>query len=167
MLNFPPLNRWHKDQLREGRVVSIAPLIHVIDDDELVRTALLRLLTAAGFEACGYGSAGEFLLRPPPDRPGCLLLDVRLPGPSGLDCKRQCMIMRSTCQLNFLMAHADVSSSVRALKSGAVDFLEKPVDRDTLLGALGSALARDLEMRNERDHSRQLRGISFRPPYAA
>jgi FixJ family two-component response regulator len=64
---------------------SSLPLIHVIDDDESLRNALLRLLDAAGFETQGHASAGDFLLRPRPDRPGCLLLDVRMPGPSGLD----------------------------------------------------------------------------------
>ena len=137
--------------------MNIAPLIHVIDDDELFRTALLRLLTAAGFEACGYGSTGEFLLRPPPARPGCLLLDVRLPGPSGLDLQAAMHDHAIDLPIIFLTAHGDVASSVRALKSGAVDFLEKPIDRDVLLGALGRALARDLETRTDRDHSGQLR----------
>jgi FixJ family two-component response regulator len=137
--------------------VNIAPLIHVVDDDESFRTSLLRLLTAAGFEACGYGSTGEFLLRPPPARPGCLLLDVRLPGPSGLDLQEAMHVHGIDLPIIFLSAHADVASSVRALKSGAVDFLEKPIDRDVLLGALARALARDVETRSDRDHSHQLR----------
>jgi len=65
--------------------MSAKPLIHVVDDDESLRTALLELLDAAGYEAVGYASTGAFLLEPPPDRPGCVLLDVRLPGPSGLE----------------------------------------------------------------------------------
>ena len=137
--------------------MSIAPLIHVIDDDESFRTSLLRLLAAAGFDAVGYGSTGEFLLRPPPARPGCLLLDVRLPGPSGLDLQVAMHDHAIDLPIIFLTAHANVSSSVRALKSGAVDFLEKPVDPDTLLGTLGRALAHDVETRTDRDHSRQLR----------
>jgi FixJ family two-component response regulator len=137
--------------------VSTAPLIHVVDDDEPLRTALLRLLAAAGFEARGYGSTGEFLLHPPHDRPGCVLLDVRLPGPSGLDLQDAMRGHGVDLPIIFLTAHADVPSSVRAMKSGAVDFLEKPVDRDTLLGAVARALARDLEGRNQRRHSHQLR----------
>jgi FixJ family two-component response regulator len=138
-------------------LVSTAPLIHVVDDDEPLRIALLRLLTAAGFEARGYGSTGEFLLHPPLDRPGCVLLDVRLPGPSGLDLQDAMRDHGIDLPIIFLTAHADVSSSVRAMKSGAVDFLEKPVGRDTLLGALARALARDLDGRNQRNHSHQLR----------
>ena len=136
--------------------MSTAPLIHVVDDDESLRTALLRLLTAAGFEARGYASTGEFLLRPPRDLPGCVLLDVRLPGPSGLDLQDAMREHAIELPIIFLTGHADVSSSVRAMKAGAVDFLEKPVDRDTLLRALTRALARDDKARTEREHARQL-----------
>jgi FixJ family two-component response regulator len=136
--------------------MSGSPVIHVVDDDDSLRTALLRLLTAAGFEVRGYASTGEFLLHPP-DGPGCVLLDVRLPGPSGLELQDAMREHAIDLPVIFLTAHADVCSSVRAMKSGAVDFLEKPVDRDTLLGALARALARDLKERNTRDHSRHLR----------
>jgi FixJ family two-component response regulator len=139
--------------------VSAAPLIHVVDDDESLRTALLRLLTAAGFEARGYGSTGEFLLHPPPDRHGCVLLDVRLPGPSGLDLQDAMRDHAIDLPVIFLTGHADVPSTVRAMKSGAVDFLEKPVDRDMLLGAVARALARNREERNVRGHSQQLRAL--------
>ena len=112
------------------------PLIHVVDDDESLRTALLRLLTAAGFEARGYASTGEFLSHPQPDRSGCVLLDLRMPGPSGLDLQDAMRDHAIDLPIIFLTGHADVRSTIRAMKSGAVDFLEKPVDRDTLLGAL-------------------------------
>ena len=105
------------------------PLIHVIDDDDSLRTALLRLLDAAGFEARGYASAGEFLLHPVPDRPGCLLLDVRMPGPSGLDLQAALPGHGLNLPVIFMTGHADVPSTVRAMKAGAVDFLEKPVQR--------------------------------------
>jgi FixJ family two-component response regulator len=134
-----------------------APLIHVVDDDEPLRTAVLRLLSAAGFEAQGYGSTGEFLLHPRTERPGCVLLDVRLPGPSGLDLQDAMREHGIDLPVIFLTGHADVSSSVRAMKSGAVDFLEKPVSRDILMRAVNRALARDLEGRNQRRHSDQLR----------
>ena len=137
--------------------MNTAPLIHVVDDDEPLRTALLRLLAAAGFEARGYGSTGEFLLHPPRDRHGCVLLDVQMPGPSGLDLQDAMHHHSIDLPIIFLTGHADVSSSVRAMKSGAVDFLEKPVDSNTLLGAVARALARDREKRGQRDHSHQLR----------
>jgi len=137
--------------------VSTAPLIHVIDDDESLRPALLRLLAAAGFEARGYGSAGDFLLHPPSDRPGCVLLDVRMPGPSGLELQEAMHDHGIDLPIVFLTGHADVPSSVRAMKAGAVDFLEKPVDRDALMGALARAMTRDLQARTQRGHSNELR----------
>jgi len=127
--------------------VSDKALIHVVDDDESLRAALLDLLDAAGFEARGYASTGEFLLHPAPDRPGCVLLDVRMPGPSGLDLQAALQRYSVTLPVVFLTGYADVPTSVRAMKAGAVDFLEKPVERDTLLEALQRALARDSELR--------------------
>jgi FixJ family two-component response regulator len=127
------------------------PLIHVVDDDESLRAALLDLLDVAGYEARGYASTGEFLLHPPPDRPGCVLLDVRMPGPSGLDLQAALQRYAVTLPVVFLTGHADVPTSVRAMKAGAVDFLEKPVERDTLLDALQRALARDAIERKARD----------------
>ena len=126
-------------------------LIHVVDDDDSLRAALLDLLDVAGYEARGYASTGEFLLHPPPDRPGCVLLDVRMPGPSGLDLQAALQRYAVTLPVVFLTGHADVPTSVRAMKAGAVDFLEKPVARDTLLDALQRALARDAAQRLDRD----------------
>lgn len=128
-------------------------LIHVVDDDASLRAALLDLLDAAGYEARGYASTGEFLLDPPPDRPGCLLLDVRLPGPSGLELQQALQRRGIALPVIFLTGHADVSTSVRAMKAGAVDFLEKPVERDMLLDALRRALARDAAQRAAREHA--------------
>ncbi|MEO8133718.1 MAG: response regulator [Betaproteobacteria bacterium] len=126
-------------------------LIHVVDDDESLRAALLDLLDAAGFEARGYGSTGEFLLHPVPDRPGCVLLDMRLPGPSGLELQAALLRQGVALPVIFLTGHADVATSVRAMKAGAVDFLEKPVERDTLLDALRRALELDAAQRSARD----------------
>jgi FixJ family two-component response regulator len=130
-------------------------LIHVVDDDESLRSSLLDLLRAAGFEARGYASTGEFLLHPPPDRPGCVLLDVRMPGPSGLELQAALQRQGVTLPVIFLTGHADVATSVRAMKAGAVDFLEKPVTRDVLLEALQRALARDVAQRTTRDEARR------------
>jgi FixJ family two-component response regulator len=137
--------------------MSIAPLIHVVDDDESLRTSLLRLLGAAGFEACGYTSAGDFLLQPPPDRPGCVLLDVRMPGPSGLDLQVALQRQGVALPIIFLTGYADVPSSVRAMKAGAVDFLAKPVERAALFDALQRALTLDALQRETRDEAERLR----------
>ena len=137
--------------------MNAAPLIHVVDDDDALRTALLRLLDAAGYEAAGYASTGEFLLNALPDRPGCVLLDVRLPGPSGLDLQEALKRRGVTLPVVFLTGHADVASSVRAMKAGAVDFLTKPVERRTLLDALDRALARDALQRATRGDADRLR----------
>ena len=135
---------------------SAPPLIHVVDDDEPLRTALLRLLVAAGFAAQGHASAGDFLLHALPDRPGCLLLDVRMPGPSGLDLQAALPEHGVGLPIIFMTGHADVPTSVRAMKAGAVDFLEKPVQRQDLLDAIDRALQRDERQRRERDDLERL-----------
>jgi FixJ family two-component response regulator len=126
-------------------------LIHVVDDDESLRDSLLDLLRAAGFDAAGYGSTGAFLLQPLPARPGCLLLDVRLPGPSGLELQAALRERGVALPIVFLTGHADVPTTVRAVKAGAVDVLEKPVARERLLAAIGAALAADAQTRASRD----------------
>jgi FixJ family two-component response regulator len=128
--------------------MSARALIHVVDDDESLRASLLDLLDAAGYDARGYASTGEFLLDPPPDRPGCVLLDVRMPGPSGLELQAALSRQGAALPVIFLTGHADVPTSVRAMKAGAVDFLEKPVVRETLLDAVRRALARDASRRD-------------------
>lgn len=131
--------------------MNATPLIHVVDDDPSMRAALLRLLDAAGFEACGYASTGEFLLKPLPDRPGCLLLDLRMPGPSGLELQAALQQRSIMLPIVFLSGHATVASSVSAMKAGAVDFLTKPVKSDVLLDAIERALALDARQRSSRE----------------
>jgi FixJ family two-component response regulator len=118
------------------------PLIYIVDDDQSMRASLQRLLTEVGFQTRVYGSTGEFLLDPLPDQPACLLLDVRLPGPSGLELQAALQRHNVEVPVIFLTGHADVASSVQAMKAGAVDFLEKPVEPDILFAAIRSALAR-------------------------
>jgi FixJ family two-component response regulator len=137
--------------------MSETPLVHVVDDDESLRNSLLRLLRAAGFESRGYGSTGDFLLNPLPDRPGCVLLDLRLPGPSGLELQAALHRQGVALPVIFLTGHGDVASSVQAMQAGAVDFLTKPVTRDTLFGALQSALTRDAHERAARVEADELR----------
>lgn len=139
--------------------MTTSPLIHVVDDDESLRAALLRLLDIAGFEARGYASAGEFLLHPPPDRPSCLLLDMLMPGPSGLDLQAALEENGVALPIVFLTGHAEVPSTVQAMKAGAVDFLEKPIQRDALLAALGRALARDAAQRAAGVEAARLRAL--------
>jgi FixJ family two-component response regulator len=120
--------------------MTTAPLIHIFDDDESMRKALQRLLAEGGYQTCAYGSTGEFLLQALPDQSGCLLLDVRLPGPSGLELQSALQRRNAELPVIFLTGHADVASSVKAMKAGAVDFLEKPVEPEVLFAAIHRAL---------------------------
>lgn len=131
------------------------PIIHVVDDDASLRTSMVELLDAAGFRARAYASTGEFLLEPPADEPGCVLLDVRMPGPSGLDLQAGMRRHGINLPVIFLTGYADVPTSVRAMKAGAVDFLEKPVTRETLLEAIRRALDYDSEQRAAREDVRR------------
>ena len=138
--------------------MSDTPIIHVVDDDESLRTALLRLLAACGYDARGYASAGDFLLHPHADLPGCLLLDLNMPGgPSGLELQAALQRQGVHLPVIFLTGYGDITSSVRALKAGAVDFLAKPVEREVLLEALQRALALDAEGRSSREQLNDLR----------
>jgi FixJ family two-component response regulator len=119
------------------------PIIHVVDDDNSLRTAVMRLLRVAGYEVRGYPSAGEFMLARTENAPGCLVLDVRMPGSSGLDLQAAFGKQDNSLPIIFLTGHGDIPMSVRAMKAGAVDFLTKPVKREALLNAIHNALARD------------------------
>jgi len=132
-------------------------VIHVIDDDESLRTALQRQLAAAGYRVRGYASAGEFLLEPPSDTPGCLLLDLAMPGPSGLDLQRALDRHDVRLPVVFLTGHGDLATGVQAMKAGAVDFLTKPVERDTLLAAIAQALRADAARRASHSADAELR----------
>ena len=132
-------------------------LIHVVDDDESMRRALLRLLDARGFETIGHASAGDFLLHRPPDRHGCLLLDLRMPGPSGLDLQSALAALDLSLPVIFMTGHADVASCVAAMRAGAVDYLEKPIGPEVLFAAVDRALQRDREARAAKEERQQLR----------
>jgi FixJ family two-component response regulator len=133
------------------------PLVHLIDDDESLRTALTRLLRAAGHEVRSYASAGEFLLADPDGLRGCLLLDVRMPGgPSGLELQKALARQGRTLPIIFLTGHGDIPMSVQAIKQGASDFLTKPVERDSLLKAVKAALADEQSARQLTDRQRDL-----------
>jgi FixJ family two-component response regulator len=127
------------------------PLVHVVDDDADFQTAVSRLLRAAGYEVRCYSSAGEFLVAALDDRPGCVLLDVRMPGPSGLDMQEALARMAWNRPIIFMSGYSDIPTTVRAIQAGAMDFLTKPVQRDTLLDSVDRALARDAAQRIERE----------------
>jgi FixJ family two-component response regulator len=127
--------------------MTAQPLIHVVDDDDSLRSALQRLLSAAGYRVKAYASAGEFLLDPPADAPGCLLLDLRMPGPSGLDLQEALGRHGIRLPVIFLSGHGELATGVRAMKAGAVDFLTKPVEREPLLAAIARALEVDAAQR--------------------
>lgn len=126
------------------------PIVYVVDDDASFRKAVSRLLRTAGFEVEVVASAQEFLERPPVDRPSCLVLDVRMPGPSGMDLQAALQEARRDIPIVFMTGHGDVSTSVRAMKGGAVDFLEKPFRAPELLACVQRGLARSQQSRVER-----------------
>jgi len=136
--------------------MTAQPLIHVVDDDDSLRSALQRLLAAAGYRVKAYPSAGEFLLDPPGDAPGCLLLDLRMPGPSGIDLQEALSRHGIRLPVIFLTGHGDLATGVRAMKAGAVDFLTKPVEREPLLAAVARALELDAAQRAARGADAQL-----------
>lgn len=122
-------------------------IVHAIDDDDSMRRAVSALLRSVGIEACTYGSTAEFLAAELPDVPSCLLLDVRLPGTSGLDFQAQLSTHGIRLPVIMLTGFGDVPMSVRAMKAGAVDFLTKPFRDQDLLDAVAAAVARDVQRR--------------------
>lgn len=122
-------------------------MVHIVDDEAPVREALGRLLRSAGHSVALYGSADEILSAAGPALAGCVLLDLSLPGTTGLQVQQQLAERACHVPVVFLTGHGDVAASVRAMKQGALDFLEKPVDGDALLAAVASALERDARAR--------------------
>ena len=133
------------------------PVVHIVDDEDSFRTALARLLAAHGFEVREYASAGDFLLVWPTESLGCLLLDMCMPGPSGLELQAALAERGDALPVIFLTGYGDVPSSVRAMRRGAIDFLTKPVDTGALLSAIRAALRCDAERRQTAHRQRELR----------
>jgi len=126
---------------------SPAPEVFVVDNDRSTRDSLAWLLEGAGLRAVTFESAEAFLTACPTDRPGCLVLDVRLPGKSGVVLQEELAELGITLPIIIVTGYADVGTAVRVLKQGAFDFLEKPLDGDTLLGCVREALALDTRRR--------------------
>ena len=123
-------------------------IVHVVDDDASWRVSMARLLGAVGYRVKQYDSAERFLEAADAESPGCVLLDLSMPGLSGLQLQQRLAEMRHVLPVVFLSGHGDIPSSVLAMKAGAQDFLTKPVDTDVLLGAVEQAIARDRENRS-------------------
>jgi FixJ family two-component response regulator len=140
--------------------------VYIVDDDAMFARGLARLVDAAGWNARVFKRADEFLGAVGADDPGCVLLDVRMPGMKGPDLQRAMVERHMALPVIFLTGHGDVKTGVEAMKLGAVDFLEKPVGRERLVAAIGQALARgerEREARRERDAMRcRVGGLSRR-----
>ena len=122
-----------------------AALVLIVDDDPSVRKSLARVVRAAGYEVEVFASAREFLARPPRDSPCCLLLDVRMPGLTGLELQEALATAGDRLSIVFITGYLDVPVSVNAMKRGAVDFLTKPVDKLAILGAIERAVTKTLD----------------------
>jgi FixJ family two-component response regulator len=125
------------------------PVVFVIDDDASVRDAIADLLQSVGIEVETFRSAQEFLQSKRPDAPGCIVLDVRLPGPSGLEFQRTLDKSNIHLPIIFISGHGDIPMSVRAMKSGAIEFLTKPLREQELLDAIQTGIERNRARRQE------------------
>jgi len=123
------------------------PLVVIVDDDAAVRTSIEELMLSVGIDAAGFGSTRELLEANLPERPGCLVLDVRMPGSSGLDLQQHLAAAGNAKPIIFLTGHGDIPMSVQAMKAGAIDFLTKPVRDQSLLDAVALGIERDLAQR--------------------
>jgi FixJ family two-component response regulator len=134
-----------------------AGLVHIVDDDSAVRVSLGDLLESMDYQVALYGSASDFMKAELPDAPACLVLDVRLPGTSGLELQEYLMKMNIGIPIILMTAFGDIPMSVRGMKLGAVDFLTKPIRDQDLLDAVASAIRKDKSRRDEIAHLVQLR----------
>jgi len=135
----------------------IPGIVHVVDDDDAFRTAISRVLTAAGHRPKPYASAQDYLATPDPEGPACLLLDLRMPGVTGLDLQSALAKRDDAHPVIFLSGHGDIPSTVRAMRDGALDFLTKPVPTATLLEAIHRALESDMDRTQRRGELAELK----------
>ncbi len=131
----------HLDEVEGRRMSDVTSIVFVVDDDVSVRESLELLIRAAGWQPETFASALEFQSRPRPTVPCCLVLDVTLPGLSGLELQQR-LVERTDMPIIFITGHGDVPMSVQAMKAGAVEFLTKPFTNDVLLDAIGGAIKR-------------------------
>jgi RNA polymerase sigma factor (sigma-70 family) len=140
-------------------MTAVPAVIHVVDDDASFRTAIARLLRAAGYQVALHESADHLLETALSTAPGCILLDVRMPGMSGTELQARLVERRNRLPIVFLTGHGDVPMGVKAIKAGAEDFLLKPVSKKTLLEAIERALARYNAEREHGDRLDKLRAL--------
>jgi len=133
------------------------PTIFVIDDDASMRRALSFLLESAGYKVETHSSAEEFLRREHYDGVGCIILDVRMPGLSGMDLQEKLIRYDYRMPIIFLTGHGELSMGVQAMKKGAIDFLTKPCDDEQLLGAVQSAIEKDMQARGKYKEKQEIR----------
>ena len=138
-------------------MTEAVPIVHVVDDDASFLTAISRLLRANGFSVKTYSSAQEFLRQRYADAPGCVLADLQMPEMDGLDLQSALAKTPNPLPILFLTGHGDIPSSVRAMRGGAEDFLEKRAPKEKVLEAVRRALARDSREREARNQRRELR----------
>jgi len=130
-------------------LTTAAPLVFVVDDNPSVRKSLGRLLALAGYRVEEFASARDFLTRGSPEGPCCLVLDVRMPGLTGIELQETLAAAKRRMSIVFVTGHVDVPTSVKAMKGGAIDLLTKPIDRKALLSAIARAVAKDAASLNE------------------
>jgi FixJ family two-component response regulator len=153
-MNFAPGQTHNSPQLRTVRPV---PIVFVVDDDVSVRESLEPLILSHGFDVATFGTAQEFLLRACPMVPSCLILDMRLPDLSGLEVQGRFAAQRQRMPIVFISGYADVPTTVRAMKGGAVEVLTKPIREDLLVGAIREAIDRSNRALIEETEARTLR----------
>lgn len=139
-------------------VAAEIPVVFIVDDDVNIRLSIQGLLNSAGLRSESFETAEQFLERKPSTGPSCLILDVSLPGMNGLDFQQQLTNAGLQIPIIFITGHGDIPMTVKAMKSGAVEFLTKPFDDQDLLDAVQQALARDSVARQERAELAALRG---------
>lgn len=145
---------------REDNLAPDTPLVLILDDDPSVRLTLADLFLSVELASATFGSTQELLAFTLPDRPMCLVLDLRLPGASGLDLQATLTRMDIHIPIIFITGHADVPTTVRAMKAGAIDFLSKPFSDQDLLDAVGEALRRDRQRRLTQGEVEQLQALA-------
>lgn len=141
--------------MSESPEIPVMPVVHVVDDDEAVRRSLALMLGSFGHSTRSYASAEALLETPGELAPGCAIVDIRMPGMDGLALQQALVRRGANLPVVVVTGHADVTSAVRAMKAGAVDFIEKPYSEADMLGAVATALARGADERHHRATAEQ------------